>query len=86
MSFMEANTMTKAPHLPYWPDLEPSDFLLFGEMTRRLRGCSFDNADELLGAIHAILAVFEAETLNHVFCEWMMRRQRYIDIRGEDFG
>jgi hypothetical protein len=79
---MEANMMTKAPHLPYSSDLAPSDFFLFGEVKRRLSEYSFDNADELLGVIHDILEVFEAETLNCVFCEWMTRLQQCIDIRG----
>jgi hypothetical protein len=85
MSFMDDNLMTKTAHPPYSPNLAPSDFFLFSEVKKRLGGCFFDNADELLGPIHDILELFEAETLNRVYCEWMTRLQ-CIDTRGEYAG
>ena len=40
------------PHPPYSPDLAPSDYWLFGEMKRPLRGKRFSNFDELQTAVN----------------------------------
>jgi hypothetical protein len=48
---MEENGMAKAPHRSYSPDLESSDFYLFGHMKPCLRGQSFKSADKLFSAI-----------------------------------
>jgi hypothetical protein len=53
--FMAENGITKAPQLPYSPDLRPSDFYRFGDMKQYLRGPSFKTPDELLLVIEAVL-------------------------------
>jgi hypothetical protein len=83
MSFMEADMMRKTARPPYSHDLAPPDFFLFADVKGRLSEYSFSNDDELPGPIYAILAAFEAETLNRVFCEWMRRFQQCIETRGE---
>ena len=40
------------PHPPYSPDLAPSDYWLFEEMRRPLRGKRFSNFDELQTAVN----------------------------------
>jgi transposase len=55
MDFLNANGMKKNPHPPCSPDFAPSEFFLFADVKRRLNGYSFDNADDLLMAIHHIL-------------------------------
>jgi hypothetical protein len=83
---MEADMIRKAAHPPYSPDSAPSGFFQFGFVKRTLSPYSFDNADELLGVIHEVLRVFEAATLNRLFCEWMTRVQECIDTKGENIG
>jgi histone-lysine N-methyltransferase SETMAR len=39
--FMEQNSMQRAPHPAYSPDLAPSDFYLFGYVKQFLSGCQF---------------------------------------------
>jgi hypothetical protein len=76
MNLTEANMMRTALHPLYSRNPAPSDFGPFGDMKGRLSGCSFDNDDQLFGAISEILSIFEAETLNRVFREWMKRLQQ----------
>jgi hypothetical protein len=64
---MEAQLLTKTTHPPCSPDLASSHFFLFGDVKRRLTGCSFDSVDERLGAIHEIVGVVKAKTSNRRF-------------------
>jgi hypothetical protein len=63
--------MKQAPHLPYSPDLAPSDFCLFGYVKGNLMGCRAETPSELLVRIRVILAEIPRETLNTAFLEWM---------------
>jgi hypothetical protein len=47
--------MKSAVHAPYFPDLAPSDFYLFGYIKRCLAGLSFEDTDQLLAAIEGVL-------------------------------
>jgi hypothetical protein len=67
--------MKHAPHLPYSPDLAPSDFFLFGYVKGKLMGYRAETPSELLARIRVILAEIPRETLNAVFLEWMERLQ-----------
>lgn len=42
---------TVLPHLPYSPDLVPSDFDLFGPMKDRLHGHHFSSSDTVITAV-----------------------------------
>lgn len=42
---------TQLPHPPYSPDLAPSDYWLFGEMSKQTRGKRWTNIQELSGTI-----------------------------------
>jgi hypothetical protein len=72
-----------ALHLPYSPDLEPSDFYLFGYVKRCLTGLLFEDADQLLAAVEGVLEGIEKMTLEAVFLEWMDRFRKYIATNGE---
>jgi hypothetical protein len=63
--------MKSAPHPPYFPDLAPWDFYLFGNVKRCLAGLSFEDADQLLAALEGVLEGIEKLTLQAVFLEWM---------------
>jgi hypothetical protein len=66
MDFMETNRMRRALHPLYSPDLGPSDFFLFGDVKRRLSGCSFDDADDRPSVVEEILDDCEKPTLIRV--------------------
>jgi hypothetical protein len=61
--------MKQALHLPYSPDLAPSDFCLFGYVKGKLIGYRAETPSELLVRIRVILAEIPQETLNAVFLE-----------------
>jgi hypothetical protein len=71
--FIEQNSMQRAPHPAYSPDLEPCDFYLFGSVKQLLSGCQFADQDSLLQAVSDILVGFEKLTLESVFHNWMER-------------
>jgi hypothetical protein len=56
---MEENSMQRAPHPAYSPDLVPSDFYLFGYVKQLLSGCQFADQDSLLQAVSDILVGIE---------------------------
>ena len=86
MDFLEANSMNKAPHPAYSPDLVPSDFSIFGDVKRQLNGCSFESGDDLFTAIRHILHGSDRPTLISVFHEWMRRLRKCIDTGGDSVG
>jgi histone-lysine N-methyltransferase SETMAR len=69
--FIAFNPMKQAPHPPYSPDLAPTDFFLFGDVTRKLIGYHAESPSELLIRIRDILSDIPREPLNAVFLEWM---------------
>jgi hypothetical protein len=71
--FMEQNSMQKAPHPTYSPDLAPFDFYLFGYVKQLLSGCRFADQDSLLQVDSGILVCIEKVTLESVFHNWMER-------------
>jgi hypothetical protein len=75
--------MKQEPHLPYSPDLAPSDFYLFGYVKRCLMDLSFEDADQLLAAVEGILEAIEKVTLQAVFLEWIDRLRKCIAANGE---
>jgi hypothetical protein len=78
--------MKQALHLPYSPDLAPSDFFLFGYAKGKLMRYRAETPSELLVRIRVILAEIPRETLNAVFLEWMGRLQKCVQVDGEYVG
>jgi hypothetical protein len=67
--FIVQSGMRMAIHLPYSPDITPSDFYLFGHMKGRLIGESFEMGENLFSAVEVILGTLEKSILNRVFLE-----------------
>jgi hypothetical protein len=86
MDYIVHNSMKRAPHPPYSPDLAPSDFFLFGYVKRKLMGYHAESADDLFGQVLLILGEIPLATLNGVFQEWMGRLQKCIDMGGVYVG
>jgi hypothetical protein len=68
---MIANSLRKASHPVYSPDLALSDFWIFGSMKVKLYRMEFDEPQQLLSAILEILPGLAVDTLNQVFEERM---------------
>jgi hypothetical protein len=69
--YIGLNGMKQASHLPYSPDLVPSDFFLFGYVKEKLMRYRAETPSELLVYIRVILAQIPWESLKTVFLEWM---------------
>jgi histone-lysine N-methyltransferase SETMAR len=67
--YIGLNRMKQALHLPYSPELAPSDFFLFDYVKGKLMGYRAETPSELLVRIRVILAEIPRETLNTVFLE-----------------
>ena len=57
------------PHPPYSPDLAPSDFFLFQQLKKHLRGSHYDDDDDVKDAVQAWFAGCE----NTFFSEGIRR-------------
>jgi hypothetical protein len=78
--------MTQALHLPYSPDLAPSEFFLSGCVKGKLMGYRAETPPEFLVRIRVILAEIPRETLNAVFLEWMEQLHKCMQVDGEYVG
>ena len=47
--------MSVVPHLPYSPDLVPSDFFLFPKLKMKLKGRRFQTLEEIQAELQAVL-------------------------------
>jgi hypothetical protein len=75
--------MKLAQHPPDSPDLAQSDFYLFGNVKRCLAGLSFEDADQLLGALESVVEGIEKVTMQAIILEWMDRLRKCIATNGE---
>jgi hypothetical protein len=82
--FMEQNSMQRAPHPAYSPDLAPCDFYLFDSVKQLLSRCQFADQDSLLQAVSNILVGIEKITLESVFHNWMQSLCQSSATGGED--
>jgi hypothetical protein len=73
--FLDHNSLCRALHPRYSPDLDPSDLWLFGGLKGVLPGSSFDEPDDLLSAGQEILREGNHETLDAVFQECLIGLQ-----------
>jgi hypothetical protein len=74
--FWKANSLRRVPHLPYSPDLAPSDFFLSGYMKHCLKRFFFCSAEKLLFEIHDILMG------NHWLPYWLYLKTGWRDWSG----
>jgi hypothetical protein len=71
--FTEQNSMQRAPHPAYSPDLAPFDFYLFGYIKQLLSGCQFADQGSLLQAVSDVLVGIGKVTLETFFHNCMER-------------
>jgi histone-lysine N-methyltransferase SETMAR len=80
----QENRLEIAPHLPYSPDLAPSDFFLFGHVKHALEGDEFTSEEALLAAIHSVLSNLTGDTLRAVFAKWI-ERLNWVDLNESHY-
>jgi hypothetical protein len=76
--FCKDTEITYTPHPPDSPDLAASDFDRFVFIKNGLRGMVYEEADDLLGAIGAILWEVKCDTLERIFRHWMLKIEARI--------
>jgi hypothetical protein len=81
--FCNENRMKSMLHPRYSHDLAPSDFYLFGCVTRCLADLSFEDAYQLLAAVEGVPEGIEKVTLQAVFLERMNRLRKCIVTNGK---
>jgi hypothetical protein len=81
--FLEQNSMQRAPHPAYSPNLAPSDFYLFGYVKQLLSECQFADQDSLLQAVSDILVGIKKVTMERIFHNWMERLHQCSVTGGE---
>lgn len=67
----------------YSPDLDPSDFYLFGYIKEKLKSIERRTDLELLQDVHTILGLITREQRLAVFREWVERLKKVIESKGE---
>jgi hypothetical protein len=72
-----------APHLPYSPDLAPSDYFLFGDIKDKLNGLSFPSALHLHRARKQTVQLIDRLILMATFDQWVARVERCIQLDEE---
>jgi histone-lysine N-methyltransferase SETMAR len=83
-TFCQENGLRLAPHLPYSPDLAPSEFFLFDYVKKLLKGMVLPSYQGLLDAIGEVVTGIESETLTVVF-EHCMETLEWVSKNDGDY-
>jgi histone-lysine N-methyltransferase SETMAR len=67
LDFVSQRKVRFAPHLPYSPDIAPSDFFLFDDLKHELRDSRFQTGEELRAEIRKLVDEISPETLLDFF-------------------
>lgn len=70
-------------HPPYSPDLAPSDYFLFPNLKRFLKGTRFDDLDSLKAATEEWFQDHEESFFSRGICMLKERWNKCIDVRGD---
>lgn len=71
------------PHPPYSPDLAPSDFHLFPQMKKFLRGRVFAGDDEVKDKVMDVLGGFPPDFFRDGFIQLRRRLEKCVTVRGD---
>ena len=70
-------------HLPYSPDLAPSDFFLFPKLKGHLKGVYFNDTNEAKQAAKIWLTKWSADYLKNGIKGWKHRLEKCINLDGD---
>jgi hypothetical protein len=85
LDFVLQRKVRFAPHPPYSPYKAPSNFFLFGDLKRELRGSRFQTGEEFLVAIRKLAGEISPETLLDIFHDWISWCESLIASDGSHF-
>ena len=72
-------------HPPYSPDLSPCDYFLFSKLKLPLKGCLFEDVQDIQGAVTSSLRAIPQEDVQMSFQSLLDRATRCIDAEGMYF-
>ncbi len=71
------------PHAAYSPDLAPSDYHLFGELKKPLRGIHFEDLNAVKRAVHQWILGTPKEFFENGLKQLVQRWKKCIELRGD---
>ena len=71
------------PHLPYSPDLAPSDYILFPNLKKWLDGKRFSSNDEIIDQKNAYFKDFEKSYFLERIKKLEKRLTKCIELKGD---
>jgi len=74
------NKIAVIPHPPYSPDLPPCDFFLFPKLKLKLKGCWFDNIEEIQAKSQTVLDTLTEKDFQEAFQKWRRRWDRCLHV------
>ena len=85
---VEPNGYELIPHPAYLPDLSPSDFFLFPNLKKEIRGCHFRSDEEVVTAVEEWVNGKDPDffssglmALEHHWCMCITQEDNYIEKR-----
>jgi hypothetical protein len=79
----DINSLVRAPHPPYSPDLSPCDFWFFGMAKGKKKDREFHTVQDLPRGLTEIWNDLTCEEVQSVFIEWKIRVTWVIENGGE---
>ena len=81
--FFDDNNFEVVPHVPYSPDLAPSDFWLFPTLKDTLRGRTFSSRSALATAIFQWSQRTPTEAFAAAMQSWRQRYEKCVRLQGD---
>jgi hypothetical protein len=85
LDFVLQRKATLSAHPSYSPDIAPSDFLLFADLKRELRGFRFRISEDVLVEMRKLVGEISPETLLDAFHNWIACCESLIASDGNYF-
>jgi len=83
--FLAKHNIPSLPHPPYSPDLAPCDFFLFLQLKKTMKGCRFDDNEEVqANAMRQMRAITKSD-FQRCFRQWQERWNKFIQAQGHYF-
>jgi hypothetical protein len=75
--------MFTLPHLPYSPDLTPSDYHMFGPLKEAMGGKKFRSVEEVYQAVHEWLRIRPQEFFSRGIRALRVRWRKCVERQGD---
>ncbi|GBM54357.1 hypothetical protein AVEN_171083-1 [Araneus ventricosus] len=83
--YLACHSVATLEHLPYSPDLAPSDFYLFPQLKMKLKGHRFVDSDEVIENVMKQLKDFSKNGFQECFEQLYKRWKKCVDAGGKYF-